>query len=418
MALTDVAIRKAKPRDKPYRLTDGGGLHLFVTPAGGKLWRLRYERKGKEQLLSLGPYPDLTLLEARQARQEAKKDLRDGKDPGITRRLRQAAGRASGASFEEVAREWHAVRKPLWAAVHAYDVLHSLERDVFPTLGKLPIAKISTMEVLGVLREIEKRSAHETAHRIRQRISAVFAFAIASDRAVADPASGVRGALTPVKKGRLPAITDLAEARKMLGNALEVPAHPVTKLALLLLALTALRPGTLVTTPWAEFDEVRDDLWIVPAARLKLRLHQKDNEARDLLVPLTRQAKEAFEALRQLTGRGPLVFPNSRHAHKPMSENAIGYLLNRAGYHHRHVPHGWRSTFSTVMNERRPSDHRVIDLMLAHAPKDEVESAYNRSRHWALRQEIAQDWADLITEGFPSARTLLTGPRRGRASTV
>lgn len=411
MPLTDLAIRKAKPADKAYRLTDGGGLHLFVTPAGGKLWQMRYEVGGKEKTLSFGPYPGVSLADARQARDDARKAIREGKDPAITRRLRKAAGAAAGTTFEEVAREWHALQKPLWAEVHAYDVLHSLERDVFPTLGKLPVADITPVEVLGVLRAIEKRSAQETAHRIRQRISAVFVFAIASERATSDPAATVRGALGPVRRGRLPAITDLSAAQKMLRDALEAPAHPVTKLALRMLALTALRPGTLVTTPWRELDDAKDDLWIVPAARLKLRLEQKDNEARDLIVPLTRQAKEVIAELRTLTGKGPLAFPNIRHAHKPMSENAIGYLLNRAGYHHRHVPHGWRSTFSTIMNERRPADHRTIDLMLGHVPKDKVESAYNRSRQWTLRKEIAQEWADLISEGLPPAGEVLRAIR-------
>lgn len=183
-----------------------------------------------------------------------------------------------------------------------------------------------------------------------------------------------------------------------------------------LLALTAVRPGTLITTPWAEFEELDPEkpVWRIPAARMKLRLAYKDDDSRDHLVPLSRQAIEIIGVLRQLTGLGPYVVPNGRNAHRPASENALGYLLNRAGYHHRHVPHGWRATFSSVMNERFPADRQIIDLMLAHTPKDRVESAYNRAEHLGRRIELAQAWADLLMEGQQSAASLL-GKRRHAA---
>jgi integrase len=281
---------------------------------------------------------------------------------------------------------------------HAYDILHSLERDVFPDLGAAPIKSISAANVLSVLRKIENRHALETARRIRQRISAAFVYAIASGRAENDPAAAVQKAMKPIRKGRQPALTDLEQAREILRRAEATPASPVTKLALRLLALTALRPGTLITTPWVELDDLDPGtpVWQVPAARMKLRLQYKDDEARDHLVPLARQAVDVIKALRKLTGRTPYLFPNQRHAHRPASENAMGYLLNRAGYHHRHVPHGWRATFSTVMNERYKHDRHIIDLMLAHMPKDSVEVAYNRAEHLERRIELAQAWADLI----------------------
>lgn len=221
--------------------------------------------------------------------------------------------------------------------------------------------------------------------------------------------------MAPLVKGRQPAITHLSDAREILAKVEATPAHPVTKLAMRLLALTVVRPGTLATTPWTEFANLDPEAptWQVPAARMKLRAHLKNDESRDHIVPLSRQASETIEAIRVLTGRGPYVVPNGRTAQKPMSENALGYLLNRAGYHHRHVPHGWRSTFSTVMNERFPADRPVIDLMLAHVPKDKVESAYNRAAHLERRLALAQLWADLIMEGRPAARDLLTGRRRG-----
>jgi integrase len=374
-------------------------LHLYVTPAGGKLWRLRYEFVRKEKLLSIGPYPSVGVADARDAVTTAKRLLREGKDPAVEKRLRRLeVVTDGGTTFEAVAREWHAMNKGHWVEVHANDVLNSLQRDVFPDLGAAPIKSITAANVLSVLRKIENRPAIETARRIRQRISAVFVYAIASGRADNDPAATVQKAMKPVKKGRQPAITDLEQAREILRRADATPASPVTKLALRLLALTSLRPGTLITTPWTELGDLdpKTPVWQVPAARMKLRLQYKDDDARDHLVPLAAQAIDVIKALRKLTGRTPYLFPNQRHAHRPASENAIGYLLNRAGYHHRHVPHGWRATFSTVMNERYKQDRHIIDLMLAHVPKNSVEGAYNRAEHLGRRIELAQAWADLI----------------------
>lgn len=415
MPLTDAQIRKAKPQEKLYKLTDGGGLYLAVSPTGGKVWRLRYEIAGKEKLLTIGPYPDISLLEARDARSAQKKLPREGKDPSEEKaQRRRAVIVPASRTFEHLAREWHRMNEKHWTRTHAYDVIHSLERDVFPGLGDRDIRAITVPDVLTVLRKIEDRPAIETAKRVRQRISAVFVHAIASGIADSDPAAIVQKALKPLKKGRQPAITDLEQARKILKRVDETPAHPATKLALRLLALTAVRPGTLITTPWSEFDDLdpKQPIWRIPAARMKLKLAYKDDTSRDHLVPLARQALEAIEILRSLTGLGPFVVPNGRNAHKPASENALGYLLNRAGYHHRHVPHGWRATFSSIMNERFRPDRNVIDLMLAHVPKDRVEGAYNRAEHIERRVELAQAWADLIMEGQKPAAELAGGRRR------
>lgn len=412
MPLTDTAARAAKPREKAYKLADSGGLHLFVTPTGGKLWRVKYRFGGKEKLLSLGPYPAVTLASAREKREEAKRLLREGMDPAAAKR---ASATAPGApTFELIAREWYELNRGTWTKTHAGDVIGSLDRDVFPEIGNTPIGELTPPVVLGVLRAIEKRPAIETAHRVRQRMSAVFVFAIASGRGETDPAAIVKGALAPIRKGRQPAVTSLEKARQIIRDADAQTAHPTTKLALRLLALTALRPGSLITTPWSELEGVGEGetLWRVPAERMKMRLHHKDDEARDHIVPLSRQAVETIAALRSLNDRGPLVFPNTRHAHRPMSENAIGYLLNRAGYQSRHVPHGWRATFSTVMNERFPADRAVIDLMLAHVPKDRVERAYNRAAYLDRRIELAQEWADLLMVDQVPAADLIPMPRR------
>ncbi|CCE00584.1 conserved hypothetical protein [Bradyrhizobium sp. STM 3809] len=183
--------------------------------------------------------------------------------------------------------------------------------------------------------------------------------------------------------------------------------------------MTALRPGTLIAAPWVEFDDLdaSSPIWVVPAERMKLRLQYKDDQSRDHLVPLSTQARDVLRALRPLTGRTPYLFPNQRHAHRPASENAIGYLLNRAGYHHRHVPHGWRATFSTVMNERYKHDRHIIDLMLAHVPKNAVEGAYNRAEHLDRRVELAQAWADLLMVDQMPIKDILSlrrSPKPGR----
>ncbi len=404
--LTDAGVRAAKPKERAYKLTDGGGLLLFVAPTGSKLWRMRYTFGGKEKLLSFGPYPEVGLAQAREERDATKALLRAGKDPGLEKKLRRAAAGNSAGSFEAIARDWHARNLPTWTERHAQDVLGSLEGDVFPTLGALPITEITAPMVLGVLRAIEARPALETARRVRQRVSAVFVYAIALGIGENDPAAIVKGAMSPMVKGRQPAVTDLAEAREVLARVEAIPAHPTTKLANRLLALTVVRPGELRASRWVEFEGLDgpDPLWRVPAERMKMK--------KEHLVPLSRQALAVLNAVRPLTGRCPLVFPSTRHAHLPMSENAIGYLLNRAGYHSRHVPHGWRATFSSVMNEHHRADRHVIDLMLAHAPQDKTEAAYNRALHMGRRRELAQEWADMLLEGAADLAEVVAGRRR------
>ena len=415
MALTDAECRKAKGREKPYKLADANGLYLHVTPSGGRNWCLKYRFGGKEKKLTFGPYPDVSLVIARDKRDEARRLLRDDVDPGVEKKNKSAkAVAAAGVTFEKVARDWYETNASMWGTIHAGDVIRSLERDVFPSIGSMPIRSIETPKVLEVLRAIEKRPAIETAKRVRQRMSAVFVYAISQGLTASDPALVVRGALKPLRKGKQPAITDLKKARRILVDAEAENAHPVTKLGLRLLALTAVRPGELRAASWSEFEDLDGDepLWRIPAARMKGNLDRKEEEGGDHLVPLARQAVDVLTVAKQMSGRGPLPFPNARHSHKPMSENAIGYLLNRAGYHSRHVPHGWRATFSTIMNERFKADHAIIELMLAHVPTNKVKAAYDRAQHMDRRRELAQVWADLIAEGLPPAGEMIIGPRR------
>jgi integrase len=418
--LTDTACRSAKPKDRAYKLADAKGLYLYVTPTGFRSWRWKYRFAGIEKRLTFGAYPEVSLAKARQKRDEAAGLIRDGVDPGIARKQKAAAiAVETQNTFEIVARHWHATHTLRWGKVHAADVLNSLERDVFPQLGKMPITSITPPLVLEVIRKIEARPAVETAHRVRQRMSAVFVYAIASGMGVQDPAAIVKGALSPVRKGRQPALGDVAQARALLLACEAAPGFPATKLASRLLALTAVRPGVLRMAVWNEFEDLATDapLWRIPAERMKLKLERKAGHEFDFLVPLSRQAVEVLDATRNVSGNGKLLFPSTRHVHRPMSENAIGYAYNRLpGYSGRHVPHGWRSTFSTVMNERAqklnlPGDRAIIDLMLAHLPGG-VEGAYNRAAYLPRRRELAQEWADLLMVGMPPAMTLLDGPKK------
>lgn len=426
--LTDAQVRKAAPKDKPYKMADSGGLYLFVAPTGLRSWRMKFRFQGAEKLLTFGPYPDVPLSEARQKRDEARRQIRCHVDPSGARAKSKAAKdaerleRASKQSFEQIARTWHELQAPRWAPVHAEDVITSMVRDVFPDLGALALDEIDAPTVLATLRKVEGRGSIETARRLRQRISAVFAYAISEGIASNDPAAIVSKALKPLpKKGKQPALTELDDLRGVLIAAEASGASPVTKLASRLLALTAVRPSVVRGVSWDEFEGIDWSgeaigpglpVWRVPPARMKLILDRKDEESFEHVVPLPWQAVDILREVRRLTGRGTLVFPSQRHAHRPLSENAIGYLYNRVGYHGRHVPHGWRAAFSTIMNERHRPDRAIIDLMLAHVPSNKVEAAYNRAQHMTRRRELGQEWANLLMEGMAPAGSLLDGLRR------
>ncbi len=418
--LTDAKVRAAKPRAKPYKLTDASRLYLLVTPSGGKLWRWNYDYDGKQKSMAFGAYPLVSLADARTRRDEAYTTLCEGHDPAVAKKLKIEANIEAGRqTFERVAREWHDNAKAQWATIHANDIIRSIERDVFPSIGTLPIAQITPPLVLGVLREIEARGSIETAKRIRQRISAVFVYAIAQGIAAADPAEKLGAVLKPLRKGRQPAITELVPLRKMIITAEEDYARPITRLALRFLALTAVRPSELRGARWEEFEDLngREPLWRIPSARMKGNLDRKEEADGDHLVPLTSQAVAVLRVLWPLTGGGELLFPSNRHTHRPMSENAIGYLLNRAGYHGHHVPHGFRAAFSTIMNEwaerhGKEHDRKVIDLMLAHIPKEKVEGAYNRAAYMPRRRELARVWADMLSDGLPDPGVLIERPAK------
>lgn len=428
--LTDTAARKAAPRDKDYKLSDSGGLYLFVTTKGHKSWRMKYRFGPKEKRLLFGPYPEVSLAAARAARDDARQLLRQHRDPAVEDRKRKmAAHAAAGATFEKVGRQWHEAQKARWSPSQSVKVIQAFDRDVFPEIGAFPLIDIDGPMVLKMLRKVEARGSIDTAKRIRQHVSAVFGFGIAEGIASNDPAAGLARALLPsVKKGKQPAVRTLDDARQLLADMDDTTANPLTKIASRLLALTLQRPGIVRAAPWTEFEGIdwsdpeapaADALWRVPADRMKLELEDKGDEAFEHVVTLQPQAVELLHALRRLTGRINYLFPSIRSTHRPMSENTIGYMYSRNGYSGRHVPHGWRATFSTIMNElataeKRPEDRPVIDAMLAHKPKglSAAEMAYNRALYMPRRRELANMWADMIMPGLRPAIDLLDGQAR------
>ena len=388
--LSNAAVKAARPSSRAYKKFDERGLFLFVKPNGLKSWRLRYRIGGREKLLTLGQWPDLQLVDARTSAEEARGLVAQGVDPSVRKVAVQIR------TFESVAREWHAVQLERWTARHAADVIDSLARDVFPELGALPIGAIGAPAVLQILRDVEARGSIETARRIRQRISAVFCFAIAEGLVEQDPAGVVSRALRPAPIARRqPALTDLADLHDLLAACERAGGLPIVRLASRFLALTAVRMGALIGATWDEIEDLDGDapLWRIPAARMKLKRARKSDSANDHLVPLSREAVAVLKAARDNgfdTRSSGVIFP--------INEAAIGSLYKRAGFRDRHVPHGWRASFSTIMNERFPLERAAIDMALAHTPKgaSESEAAYNRATLLDQRRTLFARWGEML----------------------
>ncbi|MBB4152875.1 integrase [Sphingomonas jinjuensis] len=394
--LTINDVRRARPRAAGYKLTDGAGLHLFVAPSGHKSWRLRFRFGGREQLLTIGAWPDVSIDEARASGARARALLDRGEDPRA--RFREAA---PTRDFAATARRWHALMAGRWSAVHAADVLASLERDIFPVIGAMPIAAITAPVVLNALRRVEQRGCFETARRVRQRISAVFVFAMGEGLIDADPAAVIGKALQPPAPQRgHPAIVDPAEVRRLLAAVDQLDAAQAVTLASRFLALTAVRLAAVRHARWLEIEELDGPapLWRVPAAHMKLGAAKKLSADNDHLVPLSPAAVAVLREARASRTCIPTmhIFPG-RDDDAPIGEAAIGALYDRAGFAGRHVPHGWRASFSTILNERFPAERATIDRALAHAAKDKVEAAYNRSEQLAARRRLFEAWGEILT---------------------
>lgn len=394
--LTNATVKTARAGVRPHKMADAGGLYLFVRPSGSKCFRMKYRFGGKEKLLTFGTWPEIDLGEARERRDRARASIDRGVDPSTL--PREGSAKEERVTFEILARRWHERRRARWSAVHAADVLASLERDVFPAIGARELADVDATTLLELLLEIEARGCVETARRVRERISAIFRFGIPQKLVAIDPAALIVDELSPRPLQRpQPALLELDQARALLAAAELADAPAIVKLASQFLALTAVRMAALRGARWGEFEsEGGEWLWRIPAERMKLTKIKKGDSGADHLVPLSHQAVHVLHLVRALTGGGELVFPG-RGAGKPIGEGAIGALYKTAGFDGRHVPHGWRATFSTILNELAPDDQALIDQALAHAAKKgKVEAAYNRAQHHARLRILFQRWADLL----------------------
>ncbi|MGO9605460.1 MAG: tyrosine-type recombinase/integrase [Candidatus Binataceae bacterium] len=382
--LTDTKIRQTKPAGKPYKLFDERGLYLLVVPSGGKWWRLKYRFGGKEKLLALGTYPDVSLKDVRKRRDEARRKVAANVDPSAERKVTK---QEQEDSFEAVAREWFDKFSPAWVPTHASTVIQRLERNIFPWIGARPIGQIAAPELLTVLRRIESRGAIETAHRIKQVCGQIFRYGIATGRAQRDVSADLRGALPPVVERHHAALTKPADVAGLMRAITAYRGSFVVRCALRLSALTFVRPGELRKAEWSEID-LDEGIWRIPAARMKMR-----NEH---LVPLSRQTVEIVRELHPLTGAGRYVFPGARTANRPMSENTITAALRRMGYERGQMTaHGFRTLASTLLNEMGWSAD-AIERQLAHTERDGVRDAYNRAEYLAERQRMMQAWADYL----------------------
>lgn len=389
MALTDVKIRAAKPREKPYKLSDGGWLYLLVTPSGSKLWRMAYRFRGKEKVLALGAYPPLSLKDARIKRDEAKALLTRDADPGEEKRLAKLAQAvATATTFELVAADYLDKLRREGRAENTIKKVEWLLSLVLPKLGKRPISQISTPEILDILKALEVRGNLETAKRLRGTAGAIFRYAIATARAENDPTSALRGAISTPKVTHRAAITDPIKLGAFLRALDAFDGQPETVAALKLLPLVFTRPGELRLAQWSEFD-LDAGIWTIPAGRTKMR--------REHQVPLPRQALGILAKLKKLTGTGRLVFPGIRSKERPISENTLNACMRRMGFKQDEVSsHGFRATASTLLNESNQFSVDAIERALAHQDTNVVRRAYNRSAYWKERVEMARWWADYL----------------------
>jgi integrase len=389
MVLTVFALEKAKPREKPYKLSDGGGLSLHVQPNGSKLWRFRYRFGGKENMLAFGPFPAVTLASAREKRDAARRLIAEGIDPSQQRKNQRAANAdAAKNTFGLIAAEYLEKLKAEGAAESTISKNTWLLEDLASPLTARPITEIKAAEILDLLRRIEKSGRRDTARRLRGTIGSVYRYAIATLRTESDPTYALRGALLqPIVQHRA-AITDERELGALMRCIDEYDGWPTLRAALLFLALTMTRPGDVRHMRRTEVNFPKAT-WSIPAERMKMR--------RPHDVPLSRQALQVLREIWDVS-QHELVFPSVRSLKKPLSENAMNSALRRMGYDKSEATaHGFRSSASTILNERGFNPD-VVEAALAHEDEDEVRRAYNRSRYWTQRVELMQAWADLLDD--------------------
>jgi len=391
MPLANTAIEKAKPRAKPYKLYDSEGLYVIITPKGGKWWRFNYRYVGKTKTLSFGVYPDVSLKDARDRRTVARKQVADGIDPSENRKAAKAAQAENlGNTFEVIAREWLAKQKAGWSPRHYAKVDGRLVKDLYPYLGRRPIADIKAQELLKAIQRIEERGANEVARTALEICGQVMRYAIITSRAKYDVSRDLHGALKPMQKGHYAAITNPIQVGGLMRAIRGYSGQPVTRCALQLAPLVFTRPGELRQAEWSEFNLKKAE-WIIPAKRMKIK------DIGDHLVPLSTQALVILKKLHEETGRGRYVFPSVRTGNRPMSDNAILAALRRMGIEkHEMTGHGFRAMARTILDEVLHVRPDIIEHQLAHVVRDPNGRAYNRTSHLKARRDMMQQWADYL----------------------
>lgn len=391
MPLTEVTIRNAKPKEKAYKMGDSGGLFLQVTPAGGKLWRLKFRVAGKEKLLSLGGWPAVSLATARKERDKAREALAAGADPARDKQQAKHRAKVSAANtFGEVAQEFIDKRKREGLSTSTADKSEYYIKRMGPTIAKMPISEIGASDLLAVLRRIETKGNYETARRVLQLSGRVFRYAVATARLTSDPSRDLRGALTAPQPKHYGAIIEPKRAGELLRAIDGYDGLGLTKLAMQLSANVFVRPGELRHAEWSEID-LDGGVWIIPAGKMKMRRpHQ---------VPLSRQSIEILRELYEASGPKGYVFPSVRTRVRPMSENTINAGLRRLGFAGNEMTaHGFRAMASTLLNESGKWSPDAIERALAHGDDDRVRAAYHRGAHWKERVEMAQWWSDYLDQ--------------------
>ena len=388
--LTDMKVQKAKSKDKPISLFDGGGLYLLIAPSGGKLWRFKYRFNNKEKKLAFGSYPEISLQDARQRREDARRLLANDVDPDAVRKAQKQAKTEETETFEVIAREWHTAFTPSWTARHGATILSRLNHDLIPWLGSRPINEIKAPELLSVLRRAESRGALELAHRLRAIAGQVFRYAVATGRAERDPSGDLRGAIPPPKVKHHAAITDPKEVAPLLRALDGYQGGFVVKCALRLAPLLFVRPGELRHAEWAEIN-LDEAVWNIPAHKMKMKQAH--------IVPLCNQVIGILKELQEYTGAGRYAFPSVRTHARPMSENTVNAALRHAGYDKDTMTgHGFRAMARTILDEVLHVRPDYIEHQLAHAVRDPNGRAYNRTAHLEERRKMMQTWADYLDE--------------------
>ena len=388
LPLTDIQVKNAKPKTKEYKLSDGGGLHLLITPSGGKLWRFKYRFDGVEKRLTFKTYPEISLADARHRRDDARKLIANGVDPASLIKAQKEEQVVAETTFEKVAREWFSKNEPVWSESHCKTVKSRLERDVYPIIGARPIAEITRGEVIALIRRVEARGVIETADRIKIYCGQIFRYALNLELIPNNPVTDMRDVLTKRESGHHAAITDPKQLAGLMRAIDDFDGSFIVKCALLIAPLVFARPGELRQMEWSEID-FDTAQWNIPAEKMKMKTAH--------LVPLSTQVIAVLKEMHPLTGIGKYVFPNHRTNDRPMSEVALLAALRRMGYSKEEMtPHGFRATARTILDEVLQVRPDFIEHQLAHAVKDPNGRAYNRTAHLVERKKMMQLWADYL----------------------